>query len=110
MEDGPTLQLNYPPELPPVLADPDRVEQILVNLLSNAVRHTQAGSIAIQAWPEQNHLWIAVRDTGRGIDPAELPYIFDRFWRSERSRQQTPGGTGVGLAITKRLVELQAAT
>ncbi len=107
MEDGPVLQLDCPPQLPLVLADIDRVEQVLVNLLGNAVRYTEAGSITLRAWTEPGKLWIAVIDTGSGISPEDLPHIFERFFRADKSRARHSGGTGIGLAITRRLVELQ---
>lgn len=107
LEEGPTLQLEYADDTPPVLCDPDRTEQILVNLLGNAIRYTDAGSIVVKVWREKNLVWIAVIDTGIGIAPEDLPFIFDRFWRADRSRSRYSGGSGIGLAITRRLVELQ---
>ena len=114
MEDGPVLRLECPEQLPNVLADLDRVEQILVNLLGNALSYTETGSITVQAWTELDgtnarvpRMWIAVTDTGVGIAPKDLPHIFERFWRAEKSRNQHTGGTGIGLAISKRLIELQ---
>ncbi|NJP10164.1 MAG: HAMP domain-containing histidine kinase [Leptolyngbyaceae cyanobacterium RU_5_1] len=106
-EEGPTLQLNCPSDLPFVLADPERVEQVLVNLLGNALRYTRQGSITVQSWKQANWVWIAVVDTGQGIAAADLPHVFERFWRSDRSRDRSSGGTGIGLAISRRLVELQ---
>lgn len=106
MEDGPVLRWQCAVGLPPVLADPDRTEQILVNLLGNALGHTHQGHITLSAWSEGCQVWIAVTDTGSGIAPAELPHIFERFWRSPQAQAQKQG-TGIGLAITKRLVELQ---
>lgn len=110
MEGGPALRLDYPDDLLPALADPERVEQILVNLLGNALRYTTEGTIAVRAWGDVDKLWIEVTDTGQGIAVDELPFIFDRFWRSDRSRARHSGGTGIGLSITHRLVELQGGT
>lgn len=107
LEDGPTLLLECPPVMPFVLADLDRTEQILVNLLGNAVRYTIKGSITINVWVDSAQLWIAVVDTGIGIAPAELPHVFERFWRADSSRDRHSGGTGIGLTISQRLVELQ---
>jgi hypothetical protein len=114
LEDGPQLRLECPEQLPMVLADVDRVEQVLVNLLGNALTYTKAGSITVRAWKEPeggkaiaSRLWIAVSDTGIGIAPEDLPHVFERFWRADRSRNQHTGGTGIGLAISKRLIELQ---
>ena len=103
-----TLRLDCPRDLPYVTVDGDRIEQILVNLLSNAIRHTPQGSIAIKAWLDSDRIWIAVSDTGSGIAESELTYVFHRFWRSQKSRDQTDGGTGIGLAICKRIVELHS--
>ncbi len=110
LEDGPALKLDYPSDLPPVLADPERVEQVMVNLVGNALRYTQAGSIVVSAWSQHKQIWIAVSDTGLGIAAEDLPHVFERFWRSDRSRDRASGGTGIGLAISRRLVELQDGT
>jgi signal transduction histidine kinase len=109
-ENSPQIQLDYPPNTPLALADPERVEQILVNLISNALRYTQAGSITVQVRSEADKLWIAVVDTGQGIAAEDLPHVFERFWRADRSRDRNSGGTGIGLAICRRLVELQGGT
>lgn len=100
------LNLDCPTDLPYVIVDSDRLEQILVNLLSNAIRHTPKGSITLKAWSDEDRVWISVEDQGSGIAPEELPFVFRRFWRSQRSRSQKYGGTGIGLAICRRLVEL----
>jgi signal transduction histidine kinase len=107
LEDGPRLQLDSPPDLPLALADPERVEQVMINLLGNSLRYTQQGSIAVKAWGEARKVWVAVIDTGQGIAPEDLPHVFERFWRGDRSRNRGSGGTGIGLAISRRLVELQ---
>lgn len=106
LDDGPVLRIHCPPDLAAVFADLDRTEQILVNLLGNAIRHTQQGAITIHAWSQANYVWVSISDTGCGIAANELPHVFDRFWRSPHS-QTKHKGTGIGLAITKRLVELQ---
>ncbi|OUL37234.1 two-component sensor histidine kinase [Nostoc sp. T09] len=108
LEDGPVLRLECPSSLPFVLADLDRTEQVLVNLLGNAVRYTTKGSITIRVWADSFQLWIVVVDTGIGIAPEELPHVFERFWRADSSRDRHSGGTGIGLTISKRLVELQS--
>ncbi|MDF5725644.1 MAG: HAMP domain-containing sensor histidine kinase [Rhizonema sp. PD37] len=107
LEEGPLLQLECPPHLPLALADIDRVEQVLVNLLGNAVRHTTSGFITIRASSEKFKIWIAVIDTGMGIAAEDLPHVFERFWRADKSRDRHSGGTGIGLTISRRLVELQ---
>ena len=107
LEEGPSLKLDCPPDLPPVVADRDRTEQILVNLLGNAIRYTETGSITVKANKHNRQVWISVIDTGVGIAEEDLPYIFERFWRADPSRSSHSGGTGIGLAIARRLVELQ---
>ncbi|MEM8778972.1 MAG: HAMP domain-containing sensor histidine kinase [Cyanobacteria bacterium P01_G01_bin.49] len=107
MDDGPDIQLKSPKELPPVLADNDRTEQILVNLIGNAIRYTETGTITVKAWCKNKYIWIEIIDTGIGIKAEDLPYIFERFWRADKSRSRFSGGTGIGLAITRRLVQLQ---
>ncbi|MEO0488730.1 MAG: ATP-binding protein, partial [Cyanobacteria bacterium J06659_2] len=99
--------LDYPEKLPLVMADPERVEQIMVNLLGNAIRYTTSGSVTVRAWEASTQVWIAVIDTGIGIASEDVPHVFERFWRADRSRDRSSGGTGVGLAICRRLVELQ---
>ena len=86
--------------------DPQRIRQVLLNLLSNAERHTpEGGRIAVRAerWDGEAH--VSVSDTGPGIPPDDLPYVFERFWRGDKSRTRASGGTGLGLAIAKQLVE-----
>jgi len=109
-EESPALKLDCSSELTPVLADPERVEQVLMNLLGNALRYTEVGTITIQAWEDDTIAWISVTDTGQGIAAEDLPHVFERFWRADRSRDRASGGTGVGLAISRRLVELQGGT
>lgn len=95
-------------ELPPVLADPMRLEQILHNLLSNAVRYTpRGGRIDLAAALEGQRVRISVHDTGQGIAAEDLPHVFDRFWRADRSRTRSSGGSGLGLAIVRSLVHAQ---
>ena len=107
LEEGPSLHLDCPTDLPAVLADVDRTEQVLVNLLGNAIRYTEIGSITVKAVKENRRVWVAIIDTGLGIAQEDLPYVFERFWRADPSRSSYSGGTGIGLAIARRLVELQ---
>jgi signal transduction histidine kinase len=100
------LGLDCSPDLPLVEADPERLEQILVNLLTNALRHTTAGTVTVKAWAQSAQLWVAVTDTGVGIAVADLPHVFDRFWRADPARDRRSGGTGIGLTICRRLVTL----
>jgi len=87
-------------------ADPERLDQVLSNLVGNALRHTsQEGTIMLTAEPTKEGVRILVRDTGEGIPPEDLPYIFDRFWRADKSRRRKSGaGSGLGLAIARQFV------
>jgi signal transduction histidine kinase len=98
-------------ELPPVIGDETRINQIVNNLVHNAVRHTAAGGVVVvSAEPTANssQIEVTVRDTGVGIAPDDLPHIFERFYQGESTR--APGGTGLGLSIVKQLVEAQGGT
>ncbi len=107
LPDAPVqLRLDCPAGLPLVRADPERLEQILVNLLTNALRHTAAGQVTVSAWGQPPHLWMAVTDTGVGIAAENLPHVFDRFWRADPARDRRSGGSGIGLTICHRLVTL----
>jgi len=101
------LKLKLPAYLPNIYADPDRFKQVLINLVSNAITYSQNGNVTIRARSDVDYLWIDVTDTGIGIAPDDVPRVFDRFWRADRSRNLKTGGSGIGLAIVKRLVELQ---
>ena len=90
-----------------VYADRLRMEQVVLNILENAVRYTEKGTVRLRLTKDKNVHSILVDDTGMGIPAKELPYIIDRFYRVEKSRSREFGGTGLGLAIAKKLVELQ---
>lgn len=107
LDHGPIIKLDSPKDLPLVLGDSDRTEQILVNLLGNAIRYTEKGIITIKVWCEHHRVFVSVIDTGIGIKAENLPYVFERFWSTNESRSRYPGGAGIGLAITRCLVELQ---
>lgn len=97
-------------ELPFVYCDGHRTMQIFINLLENAIRYTEQGTITVKIYRKNESVKISVEDTGIGIPEGELPYIFERFYRVEKSRAREFGGTGLGLAIVKNLVELQGGT
>ena len=105
--DDLSLNLECPSNLPIVKADLDRLEQVLINLLGNAVAYTKEGLITLQVSLETDRVWLAVKDTGVGIASQDLPHVFERFWRSGTASDRNSRGSGIGLAISKRLVELQ---
>ncbi|MGH2995141.1 MAG: sensor histidine kinase [Gaiellaceae bacterium] len=93
---------------PPVRCAPDKVERVLLNLLTNALRHTPSdGSVAVVVEPLADEVRVTVEDTGEGIPAEALRRIFDRFWRVDRARSRAKGGAGLGLAIARGLVEAQ---
>jgi signal transduction histidine kinase len=105
-EKGVALIAEVPAGLPTVQADPDRMLQVLVNLLGNALRATPAGGqVRVRAGLERDALMIEVRDTGIGIAPEHLPHLFERFYRVDKARTRTLGGHGIGLTISKALIE-----
>jgi two-component system OmpR family sensor kinase/two-component system sensor histidine kinase BaeS len=103
--DDASIKDGGPPLL--ITADAGRLDQVLTNLLVNALRHTSpGGTITLSAAPTTSGVRLIISDTGAGIPPEDLPYIFDRFWRGDRSRSHTGGaGAGLGLAIARQLVQ-----
>jgi len=107
-EQSVALSVQVAQNLPQVSADAGRVEQVLVNLTENALRYGASDvggrvTLGARAVPDGVEAWVS--DTGPGIVPEELPHVFERFWRSEKSRNRQTGGSGIGLALVKRLVE-----
>jgi signal transduction histidine kinase len=104
-----TLSVSTPPALPPVRADGQRIAQVLTNLLGNALRYTpEGGRVELELRIEQPFVLITVRDTGSGIAAEDLPHVFDRFYRADKSRSRNPHsgeGSGLGLAIARSIVE-----
>lgn len=101
---GQILELSLPVDLPLVVADPQRVRQVVANLVSNALRHapTEGGHVRLSAMPHLHEVQVLVSDNGPGIPPEDLSQVFDRFWRGYRTRGD---GSGLGLAIARSLVE-----
>lgn len=101
------LDLELAPNLPHILADEDRIVQVLTNLTGNALQYTpEGGRITISAKQVNDNVQTAVRDTGIGIPPEHLAHIFDRFYRVDKSRsRQAGGGSGIGLTIARALIE-----
>jgi len=106
-----SLTIEIPDDLPAILADRDRLAQVLINLLDNAVKFTpEGGRITLSAKASGSRVILAVSDNGVGIPPGELPRIFERFYRVARSRDRREGGTGLGLAIAKHLTQAMGGT
>lgn len=101
-----TLTASVQETVPLLNLDAQRIEQVLRNLLSNALRYTPTnGTVMVKATQEKNFARVEVRDTGTGIAPEDLPHVFERFWRGDKARSRRQGSTGLGLAIAKQLVE-----
>jgi len=96
--------------LPSSKADLLKLEQILVNLLDNAIKYTDHGEIAISAGVQENRVQIQVTDTGIGIPKDDIPHVFERFYVVDKSRSRKSGGTGLGLSIVKHIVLLHNGT
>ena len=104
------LQVDAAPTLPEINVDPDRMAQVLNNLVSNALRHTpQNGRVTLSASEQNGNILLAVADTGAGIPAEDLPYIFNRFYRGDEARRQN-GESGLGLAIARSIVQAHGGT
>ena len=102
-----TLQVEAEPNLPILQIDPDRIMQVLGNLVSNALRHTpEGGQITLSASRIASTLRVTVRDTGEGIPPDDLAHVFDRFYRGDSARSTSKGESGLGLAIARSIVKM----
>lgn len=102
------LRLVTPLDNALIVADPMRTEQVIGNLLSNALRYVpEGGKVWAEITKKENEMEVSINDNGPGVPEADLPFIFNRFWRGEKSRARQSGGAGLGLAITKLLVEGQ---
>ncbi len=106
-----SVETQFDQQLPFVYADLGLIERVIQNLLENAIRYTpDGGKIIISLAHADDAVTVQVKDNGCGIAEKELPLIFERFYRPEKSRQQSSGGAGLGLAITKRILELHGST
>lgn len=101
---GLELVMDCPPDLPPIFADPDRITQVVINLVHNAIKFTPpGGKITISAYQDCEKIVFFVRDTGIGIPKGDLIRVFERFYKADRAR--TGGGTGLGLSIARHMIE-----
>ncbi|WP_303708528.1 ATP-binding protein [Alkalihalobacillus sp. LMS6] len=105
------IQLFHNEGNPTASFDPDRIEQVLTNLIHNAIRHTEKGGFVHLNYEKdaQSHLF-SVQDSGSGIPEEDLPYVFERFYKADKARTRQRGGTGLGLAIAKNIVEAHGGT
>ena len=105
-QQGVALEGSFEPGIDPVCMDAGKIGRVLANLVSNALQHTPAGGhVHVRATRFGEAIQIEVRDSGEGIDPEDLPHVFDQFYRGEKSRSRDTGGSGLGLAIAKGIVE-----
>jgi len=102
-EKGIALALEAPAGLPEIKADPVQIEGLILNLVDNAVKYTEKGSVKVRLSAGEGRFLIEVADTGIGIDAAHQPHVFERFYVADKSRAKKPGGTGLGLAIVKHI-------
>jgi PAS domain S-box-containing protein len=108
---GVSLALAFDPELPRIVGDPDRLRQVVLNLLVNAVKFTPSGGlVSLRTRAQGSRACVTVSDTGKGISPDFCPHVFERFRQAESSTTRLHGGLGLGLAIVKHLVELHGGT
>jgi signal transduction histidine kinase len=110
-QQGVALRVEAPDALPSVAVDTDRMAQVLNNLVANALRYTAEGEIVLGAAADGCHVRLSVRDSGSGIAPEDLPFVFERFYRADKARQRAESdASGLGLAIAKALVEAHDGT
>lgn len=103
------LVVHIQEEIPLIVADEDRIEQVLINLVDNAIRYSPGGSkVIIKARPSEDGVIVSVKDSGPGIPQEELPFIWERFYKVDKSRERKKSGTGLGLAIVKKIIELHS--
>ncbi len=105
-DKGVGLTVDLPEGLPKVLGDKDRLEQVVVNLLDNAIKYTPSGGVVkVGARPDGPEVVVDIADTGLGIPPEDISRIFERFYRVDKARSRDLGGTGLGLAIVKHIIQ-----
>jgi signal transduction histidine kinase len=100
------FKIEVPPNLPPARGDDRRLTQVLLNLVGNAIKFTDAGEVAVKAAAANGAYTISVRDTGPGIAEADQAKIFDEFQQADSTQTKVKGGTGLGLSIAKRIIEM----
>lgn len=110
-QQGVTLTGRMAPDIDPVCMDAPRIGRVMANLIGNAIRHTpRGGQVNIHGWRDENEVQVEVQDSGEGIPADDLPHVFDRFYRGDKSRSSATGGAGLGLAIARGIVEAHGGT
>ncbi len=105
-EKGITLEVKVESDLPSIYADKDRILQVFTNLIGNALQYTrEGGKVVVSAKKDKSEVSFSIKDNGIGISPDHLPYIFNRFYRTDKSRARVSGGSGIGLTIAQGLVK-----
>jgi len=100
-----SFKLEFKTPIPEIVGDEARIEQVLINMVSNAIKYTRdGGSISITAGQKEDVVWASVRDNGIGIPLVDVPKVFDRFYRVDKARSRDSGGTGLGLSIANEIV------
>jgi signal transduction histidine kinase len=103
---GHTISVTIPEGLPHIVGDRARIEQVLINIVSNAIKYTpDGGYIDITSGSGDGHVWVAIQDTGIGIPEEDIPRLFDRFYRVDKARSRESGGTGLGLSIALEIIQ-----
>jgi two-component system phosphate regulon sensor histidine kinase PhoR len=106
-----SIDVSLAPDVPVIRADPTRLQEVLCNLLDNAVKYSHpGGKIRLQANRLNDDVVLTVSDTGVGISEADLPRIFERFYRTDKARSRELGGTGLGLSIVKHIAQMHGGT
>ncbi|MBI5566013.1 MAG: PAS domain S-box protein [Chloroflexi bacterium] len=110
--DAVGLQLTFEPQpdLSAIQGEPNQLTQVITNLVANAVNYTPAGRVQVRTFSEDGHICVQVKDTGLGVDPEDIPHLFDRFYRGKRTVQANLPGSGLGLAIVKEIVQAHGGT
>ncbi len=104
-EKGLAMEFSAAVSRAEVLGDKNRLREVLHNLLENAIRYTEKGHVAVRVEASGGNALVVIEDTGVGIDEKDMPYVFDRFFRSDRARRAYRGGSGLGLSIVRWIVE-----
>ncbi|MGW8145116.1 MAG: ATP-binding protein, partial [Anaerolineales bacterium] len=105
-ENGLILTFEPSEDLPPIYGEQNQIARVLTNLITNAIRYTNEGFVKVKTYRDDKGAWVEVQDTGIGIDEADFPHLFDRFYRGQKVSQSKIMGSGLGLAIVKEIIDL----